>query len=76
MIDMMSVKSSNIESIGYDPDKRELHVKFKSGGHYVYEEIESTVHTSAMAADSVGGFLHANVIKGPKKYKYRKVTNE
>ena len=76
MVDMMPVKSSNIESIGYDADKRELHVKFKSGGHYIYEEVESTVRTSAMAADSIGGFLHSNVIRGPKKYKYRKVINE
>ncbi len=76
MVDMMPVKSSNIAEIGYDADKHELHVKFKSGGHYVYEEVEPIVHTSAMAADSVGGFLHANVIKGPKKYKYRKVTHE
>jgi len=68
---MMPVQSSNIRAIGYDSDKRELHVEFKSGGRYIYEEVDEIVHASAMAADSVGGFLHKNVVKGP--YKFRKV---
>lgn len=71
---MMDVQSSNVKSIGYDADKRELHVEFKSGAGrytYVYEEVDEIVHASAMAADSVGGFLHKNVVKGP--YKFRKV---
>ncbi len=33
---LTSVKSSNVDAVGHDADARALHVRFKSGDHYVY----------------------------------------
>lgn len=71
VIQMLPVESSNVDKIGYDEEKRELHVLFKSGGYYVYEAVAKDVHSGAMAADSVGGYIHKTLVKG--KYKFRKV---
>jgi KTSC domain len=68
---MMDVESSNVKRIGYDADNRELHVEFKSGSRYIYEQVDEIVYASTLAADSVGGFISAKVVKGP--YKFRKV---
>lgn len=55
---MTPVKSSNIESVGYDADGSRLHVRFKSGAEYAYHGIEPAQHAELMAADSVGSHLH------------------
>ena len=57
--EMQPVTSSNIESVGHDGSA--LHVKFKNGGHYIYDECPADVHESLMGADSPGKFLAANV---------------
>jgi frataxin-like iron-binding protein CyaY len=62
MVDMSPVKSSNIESVGYDAEGSRLHVKFKNGGEYIYHGIEPAQHAELMAADSAGSHLH-KVIK-------------
>lgn len=54
MITMTPVKSSNIASVGYDKDKQELHVNFKSSGTYVYADVPHAKHTALMGAESVG----------------------
>ena len=65
---MEAVKSGNIEAVGYDPAKSELHVQFKGGGHYVYDGVTAASHRSMLAADSIGGFLSSK-IKGQHKFR-------
>lgn len=72
MIQMIPVTSSNIDKIGYDEEKQELHILFKSGGHYVYEQVAKDIHSGVMAADSIGGYVHRTIIK-ENKYKFRKL---
>ncbi len=67
---MVKVQSSNIDSVGFDGDNEELHVIFKNGGHYVYEKVASSIHSSMIAADSAGGFLAKNI---KNKFKFRKI---
>lgn len=62
MVDMTPVKSSNVESVGFDHDGSRLHVRFKNGGEYVYHGIEPAQHAELMQAESIGSHLH-NVIK-------------
>lgn len=69
-IEMQSVTSSNVESVGYDPEKKELRIKFKSGGTYSYAEVPKTVYESLMASDSKGAFV-ASAIRG--RFKHGKV---
>ncbi len=65
-----SVESSNIDMIGYDQDSSQLHVRFKSGAEYVYDEVPVAVHEEFLDADSKGKFLNER-IKG--RYEYRRV---
>lgn len=68
MPEMYYVDSSNIEAIGYDPDRQELHVRFlKSGATYVYYNVEEWVYNEFMAADSKGKYYNTN-IKGHYDY--------
>ena len=64
------VSSSNIKSVGYDPDSTLLEIEFHDGSIYQYSNVPQSVHTALMAAVSLGSFLHKN-IRG--KYSYRKV---
>lgn len=58
MVDLRPVVSSNINAIGHDPDKSELHVQFANGGHYVYSGVSAAQHQALMTADSIGSHLH------------------
>jgi hypothetical protein len=66
------VTSSNIESIGYDPDTRKLHVKFASAV-YEYDDVSSDEYAGLMAAESLGGHLHSH-IKG--EHSFRKLDDK
>ena len=71
MPEMHFVDSSNVEAIGYDPDARELHVRFvKSGETYMYYDVDEWVCQEFMQADSKGIYLNTN-IKG--RYHYGKL---
>lgn len=61
------VKSGNVASVGYDPDTNTLEVEFLNGGVYTYHGVDADKHAALMKADSVGGFLNANV-KGTHKF--------
>lgn len=65
------VSSSNIKSVGYDPDSMLLEIEFHDGSIYQYSKVPQSVHRALMAAASLGSFLHKN-IKG--KYPYQKVS--
>lgn len=64
------VKSSNINSVGYDETKLILEVEFKWGGVYQYFNVPKAVHTRFITSESLGKYLHEH-IKGV--YSYKKV---
>ena len=64
------VSSSNIQSIGYDPNSNTLEVAFQHGGIYQYYNVPEFIYNGIMSAGSKGSYLHQN-IKG--KYRYRKI---
>lgn len=68
-IEMKAVKSSNIESLGYDEATKTLAVKFKSGGTYHYSDITADQHTAFSGAKSIGAHFHENFrkLKGVKQ---------
>ena len=61
------VNSSNIDSVGYDPDKNILQIKFKSGGIYNYHDVPKRIYTTMIAAPSKGKYFHQE-IKGNFKF--------
>lgn len=62
------VTSSNISSIGYDPENLILEVEFTTGAVYQYYDVPQSIYDGLMAADSHGTFLSAYVKKGGYRY--------
>jgi hypothetical protein len=60
------VKSSNVESVGYDSEEKMLEVKFKSGGVYQYKGVQPEMYTDLLAAESVGRFV-SQVVRGGRR---------
>lgn len=55
------VTSTDILSVGYDPDKEVLEIEFIRGAVYQYFGVPIGVYEGIMAADSKGKFFHANI---------------
>lgn len=56
---MVSVVSSNLESVGYDGQN--LFVQFKNGSIYVYFHVSESLYQGLLAAVSKGTFLSQHV---------------
>ena len=69
-MDIVSVDSSNIATVGYDEDSSTLQVEFHNGGIYQYFDVPENLFLQLRDSESPGGFLAAN-IKG--SYRYSKV---
>ena len=67
----ISVSSSNLRSVGYDPSTSTLEVEFNNGGLYQYSGVPQSVHAGLMAASSHGSYFDAHIKNGP--YRYRKL---
>jgi KTSC domain len=64
------VSSSNIRTIGYDPQDQTLELEFLNGGIYQYLGAPQTVYERLMAASSKGRFVSAHI---RDKYRIRKL---
>jgi hypothetical protein len=64
------VVSSNVASVGYDPQTMTLEVEFLGGGLYQYFDVPEEEYAGLMSAETVGGYLNDN-IKG--RYRYARV---
>ena len=51
-----SVRSSSLESVGFDPATNQLEIEFREGGVYRYA-VPRRIHAELMAADSLGAFF-------------------
>ena len=55
------VSSSNLVSVGYDPNSETLEVEFKNTGLYQYYNVPLFMYERMMAADSIGRFFNAEI---------------
>lgn len=55
------VSSSNIHSIGYEPENKSLEVKFKSKSVYRYSNVPESTYRKFMTASSKGKFFHKKI---------------
>lgn len=61
-MDREEVSSSNIASIGYDPESETLEVEFlKTGRVYQYLNVPGFMHERLMQAGSVGIFFNTEI---------------
>jgi hypothetical protein len=58
---MTKVKSSNIDSIGHDSEKKLLYIKFLSGGLYSYYPVDTSMFVKFMKAKSKGGYFYKHI---------------
>lgn len=69
---MVGVKSSNIEGVAYAPETKTMHVRFKNGGLYRYEDVAPHTHQAFVGADSVGKHFAQNIAG---KYVHSKIQS-
>ena len=67
-MNMISVSSSNLDSVGYE--NHTLYVRFKNGSLYSYSGVPEYVYNELMDASSKGHYL-ATYVKG--HYPYSKI---
>lgn len=60
-MERVSVSSSSLVSVGYDPETETLEVEFAKSGVYQYYNVPIFMHERLMMADSVGSFFNAEV---------------
>ena len=58
---MQYVDSTNVEAIGYDETRQELHVRFLESGSYVYFDVPEAVFTEFLQAPSKGLYLNTHI---------------
>lgn len=69
-MERIAVNSSNIASVGYDPNSQTLEIEFINGGTYQYSGVPEGIYEGMMGADSKGKYFHANI---NKKYPFSKL---
>lgn len=53
--------SSVLAGLRYDPDRRQLWLRFRTGALYVYQTVPATVVQSLVEARSQGGFFNSAI---------------
>ena len=66
----IKVKSSNVNTVGYNSLTKTLQVEFKSGSIYEYYEVPEEVYIAFMNAESKGKFGISNIFY---KYKFKQI---
>ena len=64
----VSVSSSNLRSVGYDPVTLTLEVEFLDGSVYNYANVPAAVYSGLMSAASHGSYFDAVIKKGGYSY--------
>ena len=59
---MTRVTSSNVLEIGYDAGGGELHVRFRSGGYYVYFDVPAVLFQEFLTSESKGRFVSERLV--------------
>ena len=60
MPEMISVSSSNIESVGYEEQDETVHVRFLNGSLYIYKGVPLHEFENLRDSPSLGSYLHRN----------------
>lgn len=60
-MERVAVSSSNLVSVGYDPETETLEVEFKNSGIYQYLNVPGFIYERLMSADSIGKFFNSEI---------------
>lgn len=67
--------SSNLAEIGHDPATNQLEAQFHSGRVYRYQNVPTELFHAILAADSIGGYFNAEIVKQPEKYPFERLPD-
>ncbi len=56
-----NVISSDLKSVGYDPNISLLEIEFNRGGLYQYSNVPAMIYNGLMSASSHGIYFHRNI---------------
>lgn len=78
-MERIPVRSSNVDSAGYDEATKTLEIQYKGkpskpGAIYQTYGVEPQTYADLLAAPSIGKFVHENIVKG--EYKTQKMDPE
>ena len=68
------VDSSQIVSIGYEPETQKLEIEFKTRSVYEYANVEPEVYAELMSAESIGRFFGQKIKSNPEKYPFTRIV--
>jgi len=57
----MSVESSSVRTIGYDPETFELEIEFHNGRAYRYQQVPVAAYRLLLQAPSIGEFVNKQI---------------
>jgi len=60
-MEIQDVVSSNLVQVGYESETNKLHVAFKSGAVYIYDDVPRDIFVGLTEAPSAGSYFHQNV---------------
>lgn len=55
---MISVNSSNLSAVGYNPTTETLSIEFHDGGLYEYHNVPQKIYEELMNSSSKGKYFH------------------
>lgn len=65
------VNSSNLYSVGYEPEMSVLEIEFRGGRIYQYSKVPAQVYKGLMNAGSHGRYFHQRI---REVYPYRRIA--
>lgn len=71
-MNLIPVESSNIAALGHMGDK--MHVEFKTGARYEYDNVSQELFASILNAESIGSAFSTLIKKQASAYPFRKLT--
>lgn len=72
-MDRQEVKSSQIRSIGYNPETKVLEMQFTPGSVYTYDRVPVEKHIGLMMSDSKGKYFAENIKCFPELYPFTRI---
>jgi hypothetical protein len=63
-MERISVQSSNLASVGYDPQSLTLEVEFRNGSAYQYFGVPEYIYEGLINAGSKGAYFDQNIKRG------------
>jgi len=70
-MERIPVESTNLASVGYDPESSTLEIEFRKGGIYQYFGVSQEIYEGLLNAGSKGKFFHQYIKKAG--YPYEKI---